>query len=207
MERIAVGTEDLHTVCARRECPAGRSDEALRTSCASAVLSASGTGKGCSPLSVNTFPWMAMTVAVPNAPATVDVGVIGTAGVHDLHHDAATAGVHSVGHPPPAGLVLVGDDARHTDPSLRCVADVGALGDNQPDTGPLPVVLDHQVPGDAGGTGPHPGQRRHDDAVGELGSSRERPGRKAKERNWPQTQVSFCDEVDNGGEPLPVPSQ
>src|SRR3712207_6909039 len=45
---------------------------------------------------------------------------------------------------------------------------VGALGDDQPDAGALPVVLDDEVPGDAGGAGAHAGQRGHDDAVGEL---------------------------------------
>src|SRR3712207_8775971 len=50
---------------------------------------------------------------------------------HQLHHDAATAGVHRLGHAAPALDLLVGDDAGLADERLRLEPGVGALGDDQ----------------------------------------------------------------------------
>ena len=76
--------------------------------------------------------------------------------------------MHGVGDAAPALDLLVGDDAGLADEGLALVVGIGALGDDQPDAGALPVVLDDEVPGDAGGTGAHAGERGHDDAVGEV---------------------------------------
>jgi hypothetical protein len=57
------------------------------------------------------------------------------------------------------GHALVADALRH---------DRHALGDQQAGRGALGVVVGHQGVGDLGRTGPQAGQRRHDDAVGQL---------------------------------------
>ena len=101
-------------------------------------------------------------------PAAVDVRVRHAAAVHHLQHDPAAARVHGLGHAPPAGDLLVADDAGLADEGLPLLVGVGALGDDQPDAGPLRVVLDDEVAGDAGGARAHAGERGHDDAVGEL---------------------------------------
>ena len=56
-------------------------------------------------------------------------------------------GVHRVGDPAPAGRLLVGGDAGLAGIGPRLGVRVGALGDDQADTGPLAVVLDDQVVG------------------------------------------------------------
>jgi hypothetical protein len=76
--------------------------------------------------------------------------------------------VHRRGDAAPALDLLVGHDARLADERLGLRAGVGALGDDQPDAGALPVVLDDQVARDAGRAGAQPGERGHHDAVGEL---------------------------------------
>jgi hypothetical protein len=168
VEQVAVGAVDLHAVRSRRDGPAGRGDEVLQ---------------GCPELcgghrlrhGVGLLALLGERLAVDgdrawskDAAAAVDVGVGAAAGVHDLQDDAAALGVHRFEHPLPAGRLLVGGDARLADIPLRRVVGVGALGDDHADARPLPVVLGHEVPGDAGGTGPDPGQRCHDDAVGEV---------------------------------------
>jgi hypothetical protein len=97
-----------------------------------------------------------------------DVGVGDAAAVHQLHDDPAAPCVHGLGDAAPAGFLLVVRDPGLAGVGARLRVRVGALGDDQADAGALPVVLDDEVARHARGTGAHPGQRGHDDAVGKL---------------------------------------
>ena len=113
-------------------------------------------------------PSMAIALGRDDAVGAGDVGVRDAAAVHDLHDDLAAARVHGVGDAPPAGDLLVGDDAGLARVGPRLVRRVGALGDDQAEGGALAVVLDDEVAGNAGVAGAHTGEGRHDDAVGQV---------------------------------------
>jgi hypothetical protein len=185
VEQVAVGAVDFHAVRSRVDGPAGRGDEVVHGGPDLCGGHRFRFGVGLLALLGERLAGPGDRAGGEDAAAAVDGGVGLAAGVHDLQDDAAALGVHRLEHPLPAGRLLVGGDARLTDIPLRGVVGEGALGDDQPDARPLPVVLDHQVPGDAGGTGPDPGHRCHDDAVGELDLSERDGGEKRRDgRNF-----------------------
>ena len=91
------------------------------------------------------------------------------ADVPELGHDLAAFGVHRVSREPPAGLLFGAVDARRTHITLARWQHLGALGDDQSGTGALCVVLgDQRVGGVGAWRGATAGQRRHEDAVGNV---------------------------------------
>ncbi len=100
--------------------------------------------------------------------ARLQVGVRDTPDVPELQEDASALGVHGGGRQLPAFDLRGRPDAGRADVALALRADVGRFGDDEAGRGALGVVGGLQLAGDALVVGPRPGQRRHDDAVGEL---------------------------------------
>ena len=91
------------------------------------------------------------------------------ADVPELCGHQPARGVDGVGDPAPARDLLVAVDAGGVHVALALGADLGALGDDQSRARPLHVVLLHQVVRHvAGDARAHPGQGRHQDAVGQA---------------------------------------
>lgn len=105
------------------------------------------------------------------------------ADVPELRHDRAARRVHRLGDLRPAReLLLAVEPGDAVAESGRGVADVGALGHDQPDArgGPARVVREHVLAGDAA-RGEHAGHRRHRDAVGDgQAVQRDGPGEDAR---------------------------
>ncbi len=91
------------------------------------------------------------------------------AGVPELGDDAPAGRVHRIRHPAPAADLLSAPQARRVGPAEALGADGDGLRNDQAGRGALGVVLGLERGRDLiVRTGPHPGQRRHDDAVGQV---------------------------------------
>ena len=103
--------------------------------------------------------------------------------VHHLHHDRTALGVHRVGHPLPSDDLLGVDQSRGSAVALAVLGRIDALGHDQPGTGPLAVVLDHEVGDLAVGPGPGAGQRRHHHPVLQIDRAEPCGGQQGLERH------------------------
>lgn len=88
--------------------------------------------------------------------------------VPELQEDAPAGGVHRLGHVAPATDLVIGPDAGGVGIAYAHRRDRGGLAEDQAGIGALGVVLGHQGVGHAAFIGAAAGQRRHDDAVGQL---------------------------------------
>ena len=87
----------------------------------------------------------------------------------ELLHDPAAAGMHRIGDRAPSRDLAVVVDARRAGIAVALARDRRRLRDEEAARGrALRVVFTHQRVGQVTETGPHPGQRRHDDAMAEL---------------------------------------
>ena len=91
-----------------------------------------------------------------------------TAGMPELNDDGSALGVHGVGDLFPAPDLLVGITARRIGIALRLRRDLRGFGDDQAGRGALGVIFGGERTRDQACAGAVPGQRRHDDAIGEL---------------------------------------
>src|SRR5512135_3609510 len=76
--------------------------------------------------------------------------------------------MHCAGDTPPACDLLGAVDPRRIEITLSLGTDLRRLGDDQPRSRALPVVLDGEVRWDISRAGTIARQRRHDDSVGEI---------------------------------------
>lgn len=86
----------------------------------------------------------------------------------ELQQNATTCLVHGGSNLLPAFHLGFGPDAGSVGIPDALRSDGGGLADDQSGAGPLHVVFPHEVVGDAFRSRPGPGQRSHNDAVGEL---------------------------------------
>ncbi|MNO54146.1 hypothetical protein D3C76_446110 [compost metagenome] len=100
---------------------------------------------------------------------TVQVAGVGdTAHVPQLQEDASARAVHGLGDVVPATHLFIVPDTRGIRVADAHRRDRGRFAEDQPGAGALDVVLGHQCIGHAALVGAAAGQRRHDDAVGQL---------------------------------------
>ena len=102
-----------------------------------------------------------------------DVDVGGAAGVPELANHLATFGVDGVDDFAPASNLLVGEEARSSEPAATGGGDVGGLAyDKATAGGALAVILGHEVAGYvARQRGARTGEGSHNDTVAELDGS------------------------------------
>ncbi|OIQ70943.1 hypothetical protein GALL_474430 [mine drainage metagenome] len=89
--------------------------------------------------------------------------------VPELHRHPSACGMNRAGHGLPAVFLRVGVDAGGERIALTLAADLCGLGDDQPCARALHVVARIHLAGNIAGLArARPGQRRHDDAVGQV---------------------------------------
>jgi hypothetical protein len=98
----------------------------------------------------------------------VEVRVAGAASVPELQDDAATGRVHGVGRALPAGDLRLAVDARLAPERRLPGHGHRRFRDDQASAGALGVVLGDQRARDMVVFGPAAGERRHEDAIGQL---------------------------------------
>ena len=85
-----------------------------------------------------------------------------------LHHDPTARGVDRLDHRLPLFDLRIGPQPRRERPAEAFAADPGRLGDDQPGTCALRVIVAHDLGRDGVARRPAARQRCHQDAVGRV---------------------------------------